>query len=76
MVWDFFSLEVDKDGKAIDDGNAKCRNCHRTVFARNGNTSNLLSHLIAHHPRLFSKVKQLMVGKPTHSSGSKTSPSS
>ena len=20
MVWDFFSLEVDKDGKAIDDG--------------------------------------------------------
>ena len=39
MVWDFFGLKVlyiDKDGKAVDDGSARCCICHPTVITRNG----------------------------------------
>ena len=28
VVWVFFGLEVDKGGKAIDDGSARCHSCH------------------------------------------------
>ena len=35
MVWDFFGLEEDKDGKAIDDSSARFFS-RQMVIARNG----------------------------------------
>ena len=45
VVWDFFGLELGKDGKPVDDGSAICRSCRKRVLAKHGNTSNLLAHL-------------------------------
>ena len=29
VVWDFFGVELGKDGKPIDDGSAICRSCRK-----------------------------------------------
>lgn len=45
IVWDYFGLEKDPEGKPIDDGHVVCRSCLRLVVAKHGNTSNLVAHL-------------------------------
>ena len=51
-VWTFFGLNKEEGGsdKAI------CRLCRKSVLARGGNTSNLVSHLKNHHPKEHSIV--------------------
>ena len=49
VVWDFFGLELRKDGKPVDDGSAICRSCRKRVLAKHGNTSNLLAHFRTCH---------------------------
>ncbi len=53
-----YSVELLKDtsGKAVDDGTAFCKSCNKAVIARNGNTSNLRSHLKNNHRLLFSQL--------------------
>ena len=60
VVWDYFGLEQDKNGRAIDDGTVICRTCRRRVVAKHGNTSNLLSYLRTNHSRLYSQAKDAM----------------
>ena len=57
-VWDYFGLRADNEGKVIDEGVAVCRRCSSNVRASGGNTSNLLSHLRAHHPSQYTQVLQ------------------
>ena len=63
VVWDFFGLAQGRDGKPIDDGSVICRSCRRRVIARSGNTSNLLAHLKANHPKIYSEAKESMSTK-------------
>ena len=60
IVWDYFGLEKGKDGKAIDEGKVVCRSCRKHVMAKQGNTSNLLTHLRIYHSKLHSEVKAAM----------------
>ena len=63
VLWDFFGLEQGRDGELIDDGSVICRSCRRRVIARSGNTSNLLAHLKANHPKIYSEAKESMSTK-------------
>lgn len=63
VVWNYFGLEQDEEGKPKNDDVAICRRCKRRVQARGGNTSNLLSHLRTHHPLQHSEVVQAQKGK-------------
>ena len=47
QVWSFFGLKSKEDK---DNENVVCRLCRKSVLARGGNTSNLVSHLKNHHP--------------------------
>ena len=60
IVWDYFGFECGRDGKVIDDGRATCRICRRRAMAKQGNTSNLLSHLRNYHSKLYLEVKAAM----------------
>ena len=51
-VWTYFVMEAQSGDKVI------CRECRRTVSAKNCNTSNLFSHLKNNHPRLYDSVKK------------------
>ena len=66
VVWDFFGLELGKDGKPIDDGSPICRSYRKRVLAKHGNTSNLLAHLRTNHPALHSQVKAAKDTKGKH----------
>ena len=57
-VWQYFGLKADETGKPISDGTATCKVCKRTVTAKNGNTSNLRSHLKNNHKVLFTQMEQ------------------
>ena len=54
-LWNHFGLRADEEGKAIDDGKVVCKLCRVTVVARNGNTSNLKSHLRYNHKAVHSQ---------------------
>ena len=60
LVWDYFGVKKSTNGGIVDDGTATCRECRRSVVAKHGNTSNLLSHLRNHHSKTYSEVTQLM----------------
>ena len=51
-VWTFFGLE--KEG--TDSDKVICRVCKKSVLARGGNTSNLVSHLKNNHPKEHSVI--------------------
>lgn len=56
-VWKYFGLRVDENGKVRDVDNPVCRLCYTPVSAKNGNTSNLYSHLMNQHPEQYKEVK-------------------
>ena len=59
-----------ENGKIVDDGIAVCRSCRRNVVAKQGNTSNLLSHLRTRHSKLYSEVSMAMKrGKSSSQTG-------
>ena len=60
ILWDYFGLRKTAKGEIIDDGRAVSRVCRKNYTAKNGNTSNLLSHLHHHHAKLHAEVTQAM----------------
>lgn len=56
LVWGYFGLKKGSDGRGIDDGVVICRTCFGSVVARNGNTSNLFTHLSTHHKKLYATL--------------------
>ena len=58
-VWTYFGMEA-QSGESGD--KVICRECRCTVSAKNGNTSNLFSHLKNNHPKLYSTVKEASLG--------------
>ncbi len=59
-VWNYFGLEKGTSGEVTDTGHAVCRTCFRKVAAKNGNTTNLLSHLRSTHTKLYAEAKAAM----------------
>ena len=49
-------LQKDADGKLLDDWCTICRTCRGQIKAKYGNTSNLLSQLKMHHPRVYQEA--------------------
>ena len=45
IVWDYFGLEKDPEGKPINDRRVVCCSCLCLVVVKHGNTSNLVAHL-------------------------------
>ena len=67
LVWDYFGVKVDTNGKPIDNTRAVCRSCRQTVLAKSGNTSNLMAHLRVNHSRIHSELQNAMKRKATAS---------
>ena len=58
VVWDYFGLRANPDGSVVR-GEANypaCRPCGKSVPAKGGNTTNLLTHLRDHHPDLYAEA--------------------
>ena len=65
-AWIHFGIKTGEDGTSVEEGIAICLYCKRTVVARNGNTSNLFSHLRTQHSakyELVMKAKKKAKGK-------------
>ena len=77
LVWNYFGLEADKDGKPINAEKAICRiasGCgKKPVLAKGGNTSNLLTHLRRHHPKHYAKLLQAQEKKKSKEKNLKAS---
>ena len=57
-VWIYFGFEADEEGKPKVQDAVICRLCKKSVSAKGGNTSNLLSHLKVHLPQRHLEVKK------------------
>ena len=57
-VWIYFGFEADEEGRPKVQDAVICRLCKKTVSAKGGNTSNLLSHLKVHLPQQHLEVKK------------------
>ena len=68
IVWDYFGVEKGSNGRPTNLDVAICRSCHKSVKAKNGNTSNLLGHLRTHHAVIHSEVTKAMKAKQTQKS--------
>ena len=66
-VWTFFGLE--KEG--TDSDKVICRVCKKSVLARGGNTSNLVSHLKNNHPKEHSVITAARKAKSRENSREK-----
>lgn len=49
-VWQYFGFRPNEKGEAVNMDEAICKLCNKKVTARDGNTSNLRSHIRNHHP--------------------------
>lgn len=54
LVWMYFGLKADSKGRPLNNGQCICRLCRKIVLAKNGNTTNLRSHLRRRHRAKFS----------------------
>lgn len=54
LVWMYFGLKADAKGRPLNNGQCVCRLCRQIVLAKNGNTTNLRSHLKRRHRAKFS----------------------
>ena len=57
-VWKHFGFEADEKGKPQSPDRSKCHVCQQKVAAKDGNTSNLYSHLKNRHPDLYLQVER------------------
>ena len=55
-IWKYFGY---KDDVAMKDEVAVCVLCKKSIIARGGNTSNLISHLKTHHPLKHEEFRKL-----------------
>ena len=57
-VWIYFGFEADEEGRPKVQDAVIGRLCKKSVSAKGGNTSNLLSHLKVHLPQRHLEVKK------------------
>ena len=57
-VWKHFGFEPDENGNPKNPDRPTCRTCYLEVSAKDGNTTNLYSHLRNKHPKEFSEVSK------------------
>ena len=57
-IWKHFGFEADEEGKPQSPDRPICRVCQQEVAAKDGNTSNLYSHLKDRHPDLYLQVER------------------
>ena len=71
VIWNYFGLKLDDKGyirKDLED-RPVCRTCKRSILVKNGNTSNLFTHLRDHHARLYAEATSLFAQEDSsHSS--------
>ena len=60
-VWTYFGFVPDDDGEPKDVNSPTCKICSEDVMARDGNTSNLFSHLKIYHKHEYNEVNELSV---------------
>ena len=58
VVWDFLRLHANPDGSVVrgEANYAVCRLCGKSILAKRGNTTNLLTHLRDCHPVLHAEA--------------------
>ena len=57
VVWSFFGYKPNGNGKPMDESKPVCKICCGEVAVKDGNTSNLFSHLKHRHPKEYSELK-------------------
>lgn len=55
-IWAHFGLKPDENGVPKDLNTPVCKICFEEVVARNGNTSNLRTHLRVKHPEVYKNL--------------------
>ena len=55
-IWKYFGFEPDESGKPRSKDHPKCRLCKTEIAAKDGNTSNLFSHLKNKHPEEYHRI--------------------
>ena len=60
VVWKYFGLVPDDNGKGSNENRPICRICRLPVRTKSGNTSNLLSHIKNKHPKAHKDIQQSM----------------
>ena len=77
LIWTYFGLEADEDGKPVSTETVRCQTCYAPVPGKGGNTSNSFSHLKNHHPKKYKEVMDAVAAanaaKQSSSSSSKSS---
>ena len=56
VVWNFFRVESDNDGRLSNTNKPICCKCLEPVAANHGNTSKLFNHLRRKHPLIYAQV--------------------
>ena len=65
VVWDYFGLRANPDGSVVR-GEANypvCRSCGKSIPAKGGNTTNLLTHLRDRHHDLYAEASPKVAKK-------------
>ncbi len=57
-VWVHFGFQADAKVQLQDPDHLKCRMCDVVVGAKDGNTSNLYSHLKTRHPEVYIQIEK------------------
>ncbi|XP_046724959.1 uncharacterized protein LOC124398726 isoform X1 [Silurus meridionalis] len=56
-VWKLFGFVRNSEGVLQENGFPICRLCHQVVASKDGNTSNMYSHLQHHHQAVYAELK-------------------
>ncbi|KAF4078433.1 hypothetical protein AMELA_G00199060 [Ameiurus melas] len=59
-VWKLFGFVMNNEGVLEENGFPICRLCHQVVASKDGNTSNMYSHLQHHHQAVYAELKHAM----------------
>lgn len=68
-VWEYFGFRPNEKGEVVNTEDAICKLCYKKVIARDGNTSNLRSHLRIHHPLTAARMDQSVSATVSTSTG-------
>ena len=56
VIWNYFGLNLDGDGKPINEDKPVCQKCKVSISVKRSNTSNMFHHLQDHHPCLYKEA--------------------
>ncbi|XP_072552290.1 uncharacterized protein [Salminus brasiliensis] len=59
-VWKLFGFVMNTQGVVEENGFPICRLCHQVVASKDGNTSNMHSHLQRHHQSVHAELKHII----------------